>query len=82
MKTPKDRAEKLLEAIFSKVERIEGLVEKAAATRSSTISQASPGNSELSEIKRYFRCYRLHCSHHRVAFPKNGKTQQPEQFKD
>lgn len=53
MKTPKDRAEKLLEAIFSKVERIEGIVEKAlTATRSSITSRASPGGLELSEIKR------------------------------
>ena len=53
MKTPKDRAEKLLEAIFSKVERIEGMVEKAPkAIGPSITSQASPGGLELSEIKR------------------------------
>ncbi len=53
MKTPKDRAEKLLEAIFLKVERIEGIVEKQpAATRSSTVSQVSSGGLDLSEIKR------------------------------
>jgi len=53
MKTPKDRAEKLLEAIFSKVERIEGIVEKQpTATRSSTVSQVSSSGLELSEIKQ------------------------------
>ena len=53
MKTHKDRAEKLLEAIFSKVERIESIVEKQpTVTRSSTVSQASSGGLDLSEIKR------------------------------
>ena len=53
MKSPKDRAEKLLEAIYSKVERIEGIIEKApTATRSSITSHASSGGLELSEIKR------------------------------
>jgi len=53
MKTPKDRAEKLLEAIFSKVERIEGLVEKMpAAVKPTTASQVPSGGLDLSEIKR------------------------------
>ncbi len=53
MKSPKDRAEKLLEAIFSKVERIEGLVEKIpAAARPTTASHVPSGGVDLSEIKR------------------------------
>jgi len=53
MKAPKDRMEMLLEAIYSKVERMETIMDRKPTTEQSQQSvTAIPCNTELQEIKQ------------------------------
>lgn len=53
MKAPKDRMEMLLEAIYSKVERMETIMDRKPATdQSQPSTTAIPGDTELQEIKK------------------------------
>ena len=53
MKAPKDRMEMLLEAIYSKVERMETIMDrKPAADQSQQSASAIPGDTEMHEIKQ------------------------------
>jgi len=53
MKAPKDRMEMLLEAIYSKVERLETIIDqKPAKDQSQQSATAIPDNTELQDIKQ------------------------------
>ena len=53
MKAPKDRVEMLLEAIYSKVERMETIMDRKPVTDQSQQSATDfPGDTELQEIKQ------------------------------
>jgi len=53
MKAPKDRMEMLLEAIYSKVDRMEGIMDrKPTVDEPQQPATVIPGNAELQEIKK------------------------------